>query len=93
LLILQFLKKQNHFIIKTDSDDSDDSDEQEQDKSKKKADAEMQACAKEEARRTEELAYQRLAEGMPTEEDDHLDLTLELEETFLREYQTLLANR
>jgi hypothetical protein len=52
----------------------------------------MQASVKNESRRKEQLAYQRLAEGMPTEEDDHLDLTLELEETFLREYQTLLAN-
>jgi hypothetical protein len=59
---------------------------------KEKADAGMQTSAEEEVRRKEELAYQRLAEGMPMEEDDHLDLTLELEETFLREYQTLLTN-
>jgi hypothetical protein len=59
---------------------------------KKKEDAEMQASTKKEAREKERLAYQRLVEGMPTEEDDHLDLTLELEETFLREYQTLLTN-
>jgi hypothetical protein len=59
---------------------------------KEKADAGMQTNMEEEAREKERLAYQRLAEGMPTEEDDHLDLTLELEEIFLREYQTLLTN-
>lgn len=52
----------------------------------------MQASTKKEAQENERLAYQRLAEGLPNEEDDHLDLTLELEETFLREYQTLLTN-
>lgn len=75
-----------------DSDDSDDSDEQEQDDVKKMADAGLQASMKKEDREKERLAYQRLAEGIPSEEDDHLDLTLELEETFLREYQTLLTN-
>lgn len=59
---------------------------------KKKAGAGVQTDTKKEDREKEQLAYQRLAEGMPTEEDDHLDLTLELEETFLREYQTLLRN-
>jgi hypothetical protein len=52
----------------------------------------MQASTKKEAQEKEKLAYQRLVEGMPTEENDHLDLTLELEEAFLREYQTLLTN-
>lgn len=59
---------------------------------KKQPDSQMRASVKNESRKKEQLAYRRLAEGMPTEEDDHLDLTLELEETFLREYQTLLAN-
>lgn len=77
--------------------DSDDSDECEQvdvkdKKKKKKADADIKTGTDKEAQEKERLAYQRLADGMPTDEDDHLDLTLELEETFLREYQTLLAN-
>lgn len=59
---------------------------------KEKTGAGMQPDTKQEDREKERLAYERLAEGMPTEEDDHLDLTLELEETFLREYQTLLIN-
>jgi len=78
------------------TDDSDDSDECEQvdvkDKKMKKADEDIKTGTNKEAREKERLAYQRLADGMPTDEDDHLDLTLELEETFLREYQTLLAN-
>ncbi|KAJ4443419.1 hypothetical protein ANN_05087 [Periplaneta americana] len=59
--------------------DDSDSDGHEEEKEKKK-----------EVREKEMEAYKRLAEGMPTEDDDHLDLTLELEESFLREYQTLL---
>lgn len=77
------------------TDDSDDSDECEQfdvKDRKKKADADIKTVTNKEAREKERLAYQRLADGMPTDEDDHLDLTLELEETFLREYETLLAN-
>lgn len=76
-------------LLKTDSDDSDD---HEQADVKKRTDAGVKTDTKQEDREKERLAYQRLAEGMPSEEDDHLDLTLELEETFLREYQTLLTN-
>ncbi|GFG28527.1 hypothetical protein Cfor_03640 [Coptotermes formosanus] len=76
----------------TDSDDSDECEQVDVKDMKKKADADVKTGTKEEAREKERLAYQRLADGMPTEEDDHLDLTLELEETFLRQYQTLLAN-
>ncbi|KDR09755.1 NEDD8 ultimate buster 1 [Zootermopsis nevadensis] len=74
------------------SDDSDDLEDHAHADVKEKTGAGMQPDTKQEDREKERLAYERLAEGMPTEEDDHLDLTLELEETFLREYQTLLIN-
>jgi hypothetical protein len=83
---------ENNFLLVTDSDDSDECEQVDVKDMKKKADADVKTGTKEEAREKERLAYQRLADGMPTEEDDHLDLTLELEETFLRQYQTLLAN-
>lgn len=76
----------------TDSDDSDECEQFDVKDRKKKADADIKTVTNKEAREKERLAYQRLADGMPTDEGDHLDLTLELEETFLREYQTLLAN-
>lgn len=81
-------------MLITDSDDSDECEQSDvkDKKMEKKADADTKTGINKEAREKERLAYQRLADGMPTDEDDHLDLTLELEETFLREYQTLLAN-
>ena len=80
-------------LLLTDTDDFDECEQVDmKDKKKKKADADIKTGTNEETREKERLAYQRLADGMPTDEDDHLDLTLELEETFLREYQTLLAN-
>jgi hypothetical protein len=90
-LFIYFLKYDLLLII-----DSDDSGECEQvdlkNKEEEKADAGVKSSTEEETREKERLAYQRLADGMSTEEHDHLDLTLELEERFLREYQTLLTN-
>lgn len=83
---------QNFWLLITDSDDSDECEQVDVKDKKKKADADIKTGTNKEAREKERLAYQRLADGMPTDEDDHLDLSLELEETFLREYQTLLAN-
>jgi hypothetical protein len=79
---------ENNLLLKTDSG----SDGREQADVNKKAAEGMQNDTKQEDREKERLAYERLAEGMPTGDDDHLDLTLELEETFLREYQSLLTN-
>jgi hypothetical protein len=80
-------------LLLTDSDDSEECEQFDvKDKKKKKADADIKPGTNKEAREMERLAYERLSDGMPSEEDDHLDLSLELEETFLREYQTLLAN-
>ncbi|PSN45549.1 hypothetical protein C0J52_05786 [Blattella germanica] len=62
------------------TDDSDDSDEREPSAHRVQNDEK------------EREAYERLAEDMPTDEEDHLDLTLDLEETFLKEYQSLLSN-
>jgi uncharacterized protein YcbX len=61
-------------------------------KKNNKADADTKTGTNKEAWEKEWLAYQRLLGGMPTEEEDHLNLTLEHEATFSREYQTLLAN-
>lgn len=83
---------ENCFLLIPDSDDSDECEKFDVKDKKKKVDADIKTGTNKEAREKERLAYQRLADGMPTDEDDHLDLTLELEETFLREYQTLLAN-
>lgn len=63
------------------TDDSDDSDESGE-----------SATTKNQKDEKERLAYERLVEDMPTDEEDHLDLTLDLEESFLREYQCLLSN-
>ncbi|XP_066999509.1 NEDD8 ultimate buster 1 isoform X2 [Anabrus simplex] len=61
--------------------ESDDSENEERNNEEKKK-----------LREKEEEAYRRLAEGISTREDDHLDLTLVHEEAFLREYKALLNN-
>lgn len=37
-------------------------------------------------------AYERLAEDISMVDDDHLDLTLQMEEEFLNKYLSLLGN-
>jgi hypothetical protein len=87
---------ENILLLKTDSDECEQADVKKTDAhvqaDMNKADACAQTNMKQEGQEKERLAYQRLAEGIPTEEDDYLDLTLEREEAFLREYQILLTN-